>query len=398
MNRPNKPIPIPRRAILRLLAVLSALLFACGGASYVSAQSAVVRAVLFYSPSCPHCHEVITVALPPLFEKYGDQLQIVGVDTSTQGGHDLYLAAFQSFGLPDDRRVVPILFIGDVTLTGSLDIPEQLPGLIETYLAQGGVDWPDIPGLREALGEAQSEATAEPTPPAATPTPAEAAQAAVAPTAIAGSPESALILPESPALSLAQRLALDPVGNGLSIVVLIGMIVSVGGAAALLLNSDTSSYPEKPSWAIPILCALGLVIAFYLAYVETQHVDAVCGPVGDCNSVQQSEYAVLFGVLPVGMLGLAGYVAIVIAWAVSRFASGRIASLASAALLVMATFGVLFSIYLTFLEPFVIGATCAWCLSSAVIMTALLWLAVRPGRLALSNLLSGGSGERRRSR
>jgi uncharacterized membrane protein len=36
---------------------------------------------------------------------------------------------------------------------------------------------------------------------------------------------------------------------------------------------------------------------------------------------------------------------------------------------------VLFSIYLTFLEPFVIGATCAWCLTSALIMTLLLWAA-----------------------
>jgi uncharacterized membrane protein len=34
----------------------------------------------------------------------------------------------------------------------------------------------------------------------------------------------------------------------------------------------------------------------------------------------------------------------------------------------------LFSIYLTALEPFVIGATCAWCLSSAVIVTLLLML------------------------
>ncbi|MCK5794824.1 MAG: hypothetical protein KAH12_08950, partial [Anaerolineales bacterium] len=38
-------------------------------------------------------------------------------------------------------------------------------------------------------------------------------------------------------------------------------------------------------------------------------------------------------------------------------------------------FGLLFSIYLTFLEPFVIGATCIWCLSSAVIMTILFLLA-----------------------
>jgi hypothetical protein len=37
-------------------------------------------------------------------------------------------------------------------------------------------------------------------------------------------------------------------------------------------------------------------------------------------------------------------------------------------------FGVLFSIYLTFLEPFVIGAVCMWCVSSAVIMMLMLWL------------------------
>jgi uncharacterized membrane protein len=37
--------------------------------------------------------------------------------------------------------------------------------------------------------------------------------------------------------------------------------------------------------------------------------------------------------------------------------------------------GVLFSIYLTYLEPFVIGATCAWCLTSAISMTLILWAA-----------------------
>jgi len=45
----------------------------------------------------------------------------------------------------------------------------------------------------------------------------------------------------------------------------------------------------------------------------------------------------------------------------------------------MTAFGTLFSIYLTFLEPFVIGATCLWCLSSAVIMTTLFILALKPG-------------------
>jgi uncharacterized membrane protein len=47
-------------------------------------------------------------------------------------------------------------------------------------------------------------------------------------------------------------------------------------------------------------------------------------------------------------------------------------------LLAMTGFGVLFSIYLTYLEPFVIGAVCAWCLSSAVIMTLLMLLVLSP--------------------
>jgi len=45
---------------------------------------------------------------------------------------------------------------------------------------------------------------------------------------------------------------------------------------------------------------------------------------------------------------------------------------------VMVVFGVLFSIYLTFLEPFVIGTTCIWCLSTAVVMTLLLWVVTNP--------------------
>jgi len=40
--------------------------------------------------------------------------------------------------------------------------------------------------------------------------------------------------------------------------------------------------------------------------------------------------------------------------------------------------GVLFSIYLTYLELFVIHAICSWCLFSAVIITVLFLLSLRP--------------------
>ena len=127
-------------------------------------------------------------------------------------------------------------------------------------------------------------------------------------------------------------------------------------------------------------------MAGYLSYVETSQVEAVCGPVGDCNTVQQSEYARLFGVLPIGVLGMVGYVSILLAWMGMRFAQPRLAAYASLALLGLTAFGLLFSIYLTFLEPFVIGATCAWCLTSAIIMTALLWLSLAPAKQAVKTL------------
>jgi uncharacterized membrane protein len=126
---------------------------------------------------------------------------------------------------------------------------------------------------------------------------------------------------------------------------------------------------------VPVLSLVGLAVAGYLAYVETQAAAAVCGPVGDCNAVQSSPYARLFGV-PIGLIGVAGYVAILAVWAWGRRAAG---ALPATLLVLMSAFGVAFSIYLTYLELFVIRAVCMWCITSAVIMTLLLlvsiWLA-----------------------
>jgi uncharacterized membrane protein len=183
------------------------------------------------------------------------------------------------------------------------------------------------------------------------------------------------------------RIRQDPVGNTLSIIVLVGMLGSVAGAAWFYTRSAGKTLRQSWAWLIPALCLFGMVVAGYLTFVETTHTLAVCGPVGDCNTVQQSEYARLFGFLPVGLLGLVGYVLILCAWGVGRFTSGRQAHLGGLALFGLVAFGLLFSIYLTFLEPFVIGATCAWCLTSAIIMTALFWLAIPSLRQAVDHFL-----------
>jgi uncharacterized membrane protein len=65
-------------------------------------------------------------------------------------------------------------------------------------------------------------------------------------------------------------------------------------------------------------------------------------------------------------------------WLWGRWGLGRFSAYAPLFVLAMTLFGVLFSIYLTYLEPFVIGAVCIWCVSSAIIMTLLMLLSLRP--------------------
>ncbi len=311
------------------------------------AAEPVVRAILFYSPTCPHCHKVMTEDLPPLKAQYGPQLQIAEINILESAGQALYQVAIVRFNIPPERQGVPTLIVGDQVLVGSLEIPERFPGLIAEGLKAGGIDWPDLPNFKPPSSRDES-AVAAPRP------------------------------------SWRQRLAQDPAGNALAIVVLAGMVAATGWVGLRIQQTQRGSPLAIPeggwrSWATPALSVAGLAIAAYLSYVELAQTAAFCGPVGNCNAVQQSPYARLWGVLPVGVLGAAGYVAILAAWAVGRWGQGRTAAWGNLTLLGFAGFGTLFSIYLTYLEPFVIGAACIWCLTSAVIMTALLALSWQPG-------------------
>jgi uncharacterized membrane protein/thiol-disulfide isomerase/thioredoxin len=383
------------KKVLILMCLVWLILFSILPAQTVMADEPVVRAVIFYSPTCGHCHKVLTEDLPPLVEQYGNQLQIIAINVTLEQGQALFLAALQKFGLQSGG--VPMLVVGVHYLVGEIDIPEQFPGLIEQYLAQGGVDWPDIPGLVEAIGAAQVTPTPTNIPRSPTASPAigqvvsvtaERLPTTASAPGLTNSSPDLVVIGDQPS-SLVDRLMNDPSGNALSIIVLLGMIVMVGRSAFLFPRLTTVSLTTRQDWIIPILTFIGCGVSAYLVYVETAQVSAVCGPVGDCNTVQQSSYARLFGVLPIGVLGLTGYIAILVAWLVRHFSRGRLADLAALALLGMIAFGTLFSIYLTFLEPFVIGATCAWCLTSAIIMTALLWLSITPGKLAFTSLFYG---------
>jgi uncharacterized membrane protein len=367
--------------MIMIFALLVGLLFHPFLEVHAQTDLPVVHAVLFYSPTCGHCEYVMNETLVPMIENYGGQLQIVAVDVTQPYGQELFLSALQVFGL--EQSGVPFLVIDDMYLVGSMDIPEKFPGLVESYLAQGGLDWPEIPGLRDALNTAQTAhaSTPTPSPAAGTSNPMPSTSLISDSSAQAG---QAIGLPAETKTGVWERVMLDPLGNGLSILVLLSMIVIVLRTVLSFRNHSKGSSSNTPQILVPILCVIGFGVAGYLSFVETTQTTAVCGPVGDCNTVQQSEYARLFGFLPIGVLGSIGYVAILIAWLISQNTQGRPSDFATISLFVMTFFGTLFSIYLTYLEPFVIGATCAWCLTSAVLMTALMLLSRETAKAAIT--------------
>ena len=344
----------------------------------------VVQAILFFSPTCPHCHDVIINVLPPLTEQYGDQLQIVGLDVSNELGQYLYQTAVTQFKIPDARLGVPTLIVGDVVLVGSLEIQEQFPTLIEDGLAVGGIAWPALPALREIMPDLPADSVpVEPT------TAPEIIPLAPAATAVPAESDTA-ILPlekieiEQAAESIAAKPPADPVGFALGWTVLLALVAGLAYGLWTWVKKrpftrrpQAQSSPNNKQTAVILgLVILGLGVAGYLAYVETAQVTAVCGPIGECNLVQSSPYARLFGI-PVALFGVLSYLAIGVLWLLRQATDGKAAGLTGYGLLALTLLGTLFSAYLTMLELLVIHAICAWCLSSALITLSLFLIVIR---------------------
>jgi cytochrome c biogenesis protein CcdA/thiol-disulfide isomerase/thioredoxin len=163
-----------RTLLLPLLLLLPAL-------STVQAEEPVVRAVLFWAETCPHCHVVLDETLPPLQARYGSQLEVLTVELTDQAGYELWILAIEALQIPNDRLAVPMLLIGDQVLVGSYEIPEQLPKLIDRHLAAGGLDYPPIPGLEAWVGTIP-EADPPPTPEPSATTPPSSPQPVATPT------------------------------------------------------------------------------------------------------------------------------------------------------------------------------------------------------------------------
>ncbi|MGO9487560.1 MAG: vitamin K epoxide reductase family protein [Solirubrobacteraceae bacterium] len=119
-----------------------------------------------------------------------------------------------------------------------------------------------------------------------------------------------------------------------------------------------------------VLTAIGIALAGYLTYIHFAGIKPLCGRGGGtCEKVQTSQYSKLAGV-PVALLGLIGYVAIMGTLLVREDERSRFATAA------IALGGVGFSAYLTYREVFTLKEICEWCVSSAILLTVIMCLSM----------------------
>ena len=142
------------------------------------------------------------------------------------------------------------------------------------------------------------------------------------------------------------------------------------------LHYEEEVRPPVNRMAIAFLALVGMLISVYLTLHKFGYIGTLACGTGSCETVQTSPWAVFMGV-PVPVLGLAGYLLVLIVALVglqpAAVASRRVAMIIFA----LAAGAFLFSAYLTYLEAFVIHAWCRWCLVSAALAT-LIFLAALP--------------------
>jgi uncharacterized membrane protein len=135
-----------------------------------------------------------------------------------------------------------------------------------------------------------------------------------------------------------------------------------------------------PGVVLAALDIIGLLIAGYLSVVELQGDLPYCGPLKGCEVVAVSEYARIAGI-PVAVFGVVLSISLLVL-AIAWVRTDRTELLA--AHYGLSLLGVVFEIYFTYLELFVIGAVCVWCASYGLTLLArfavALWVWRRRGR------------------
>jgi uncharacterized membrane protein len=120
-----------------------------------------------------------------------------------------------------------------------------------------------------------------------------------------------------------------------------------------------------------LLSLAGLFISAYLYLYKLGKIGSLACGTGGCEAVQWSPWSQIAGI-EVSLLGVLGYAGLLLL-SLAALQPGLIQQRWPGVLLaVLAGIGVLFTVYLTYLELFVIHAICRWCVASGFVILAIL--------------------------
>ncbi len=135
----------------------------------------------------------------------------------------------------------------------------------------------------------------------------------------------------------------------------------------------------------------GFLLAFYIRHKKSSSEKLVC-PIGsDCDAVVHSEYSRFFGI-PVELLGVLYYGLAAISYGIFLSAPYLVSPFILFAVLVVTTTALLFSLYLTFIQAFVLRQWCTWCLTSAGFCLIIFGSAIAGSQFGFLPILSEYSG------
>jgi len=121
---------------------------------------------------------------------------------------------------------------------------------------------------------------------------------------------------------------------------------------------------------VATLALAGIFVALYLFLYKIGVVGNLSCSIGSCETVNLSRWSIFLGA-PVAAWGVAFYV-VMFVLSVASLQDRYAASAGMSKLLALASGGgFLFTIWLTYLELFVIRAICQWCVISAIIVTTI---------------------------
>lgn len=123
------------------------------------------------------------------------------------------------------------------------------------------------------------------------------------------------------------------------------------------------------------LAVLGVLVSIYMTIYKLTANNAMCLGSGDCSTVNASKYSLIYGI-PVALVGVGGYLAILAILALEQRGGSFYLSNGPLAVFGLTVAGFGFTLYLVYIEAFVLRAWCPFCVTSQITMTILFILTI----------------------